>query len=46
MFLLTEIERHIASGYHPQTDGLDERLNQSMTKSLVKYMYISPDQND
>lgn len=40
---LTGIKHHIASAYHPQTNGLDERLNQTVTKSLVKY--INADQN-
>ena len=44
LFLLTGTEHRIASAYHPQTNGLDERLNQTVTKSLVKY--INADQND
>ena len=42
LFLLTGTE--YASAYHPQTNGLDERMNQTVTKSLVKY--INADQND
>ena len=38
LFLLTETEHRIASAYHPQTNGLDEWLNQTVTKSLVKYI--------
>eukprot|EP00731_Ephydatia_muelleri_P009172 Em0004g1510a len=44
LFSLTGIEHRIASAYHPQTNGLDERLNQTVTKSLVKY--INTDQSD
>ena len=44
LFLLTGTEHRIASAYHPQINGLDERLNQTVTKSLVKY--INADQND
>ena len=44
LFSLTGIEHRIASAYHPQTNGLDERLNQTVTKSLCKY--INTDQSD
>ena len=44
LFLLTGTEHRIASAYHPQTNGLDERMNQTVTKSLLKY--INADQND
>ena len=43
-FLLTETEHHIASAYHLQTNGLDERMNQTVTKSLLEY--INADQDD
>ncbi|KAL5457687.1 hypothetical protein EMCRGX_G034973 [Ephydatia muelleri] len=44
LFLLTGTEHRIASAYHPQTNGLDERKNQTVTKSLVKYN--NADQDD
>ena len=26
------------SAYHPQTNGLDERMNQTITKAIMKYV--------
>ena len=43
LFQLTGIEQRISSPYHPQTNGLDERTNQTLVKSLIK---LSSSQND
>ena len=37
LFKLTGIEHRISSPYHPQTNGLDERLNQTLTRALIKF---------
>ena len=37
MFKLTGIEHKISSSYHPQTKGLDERTNQTLTRALIKF---------
>ena len=41
---LTGVEQRISSAYHPQTNGLDERMNQTISRALSKY--INDDQND
>ena len=38
------IEHRVSSAYHPQTNGLDKRMNQTVTKAIVKY--LNPDQDD
>ena len=40
------IDHRRSSPYHPQTNGLTERWNQTMTKSLVKMSAQSPDNWD
>jgi hypothetical protein len=37
LFKLTGIEHRISSPYHPQTNGLDERTNQTLTRALTKF---------
>ena len=37
MFKLTGIEHKISSSYNPQTNGLDERTNQTLTRALIKF---------
>ncbi|KAL5487003.1 hypothetical protein EMCRGX_G019555 [Ephydatia muelleri] len=37
LFKLTGIEHKISSSYHPQTNGLDERTNQTLTRALIKF---------
>ena len=44
LFRLTRTDHRIASPYHPQTNGLDERMNQTIKGSLVKY--VNENQND
>ena len=38
------IEHRVSSAYHHQTNGLDERMNQTVTKAIVKY--LNPEQED
>ena len=38
LFEMAGIEHRVASAYHPQTNGLDERMNQTVTKASVKYI--------
>ena len=43
-FEMAGIEHRVSSAYHPQTNGLDERMNQKVTKAIVKY--LNPEQDD
>ena len=36
LFKLTGTQHNISSAYHPQTNGLVERFNQTLQRSLVK----------
>ena len=36
LFEFTNVEHRISSAYHPQTNGLDERTNQTLVRALVK----------
>ena len=36
LFQMTKTEHCISSAYHPQTNGLVERFNQTLQRSLVK----------
>jgi hypothetical protein len=36
LFELTGVEHRISSAYHPQTNGLDERTNQTLVHTLIK----------
>jgi transposase InsO family protein len=38
LFSMTRTEHRISSAYHPQTNGLVERYNQTLQRSLVKYV--------
>ena len=38
------IEHQVSSAYHPQTNGLDKRMNQTVTKAIVKY--LNPEQDE
>ena len=44
LFELTGTDHRISSAYHPQTNGLDERMNQTLKGALVKY--VNENQND
>ena len=46
LFEMAGIEHCIASAYYPQTNGLDERMNQTVTKALVKYINSTQDDWD
>lgn len=35
---LTGVESRLTSAYHPQTNGLDERFNQTLQRQLLKYV--------
>ena len=36
LFKLTGVQHVISSAYHPQTNGLDERFNQTLQRALIK----------
>ena len=36
LFELLGVEHHISSAYHPQTNGLDERTNQTLVQAVIK----------
>ena len=36
LFSITKTDHRISSAYHPQTNGLVERFNQTLLRSLVK----------
>ena len=36
LYRMTGVEYRVASAYHPQTNGLVERFNQTLQKGLVK----------
>ena len=38
LFALAGVEHRVSSVYHPQTNGLDERMNQTITKAIMKYL--------
>ncbi len=44
LFSLTGTEHRISSAYHPQTNGLVERFNQTLQKSLLKL--VKKEQDD
>ena len=46
LFELTGTDHRISSAYHPQTNGLDERMNQTLTKSLLKLVNVNKDNWD
>ena len=46
LFELTGVEHRISAAYHPQTNGLDERFNQTLVNSLTKMSGDKPDEWD
>lgn len=44
LFELCGTDHRISSAYHPQTNGLDERMNQTLKSTLVKF--VNDNQND
>ena len=36
LYSITNTEHHITSAYHPQSNGLTERFNQTLSSSLAK----------
>jgi len=36
LYAITHTEHRITSAYHPQTNGLTERFNQTLTRCLAK----------
>ena len=46
LFEMAGIEHRVSSAYHPQTNGLDERMSQTVTKAIVKYLNLEQDDWD
>ena len=46
LFEMTGVKQCISNAYHPQTNGLDERLNQTLIKTLKKVVDASSDDWD
>ena len=46
LFKLTKVRHKISSAYHPQTNGLIERYNQTLQRSLVKLVNKEQDNWD
>ena len=44
LFQLCDTDHRINSAYHPQSNALDERTNQRLTRALMKFM--NDNQND
>ena len=44
LFKLCGTDHRISSAYHPQSNALDERTNQRLTRALMKFM--NDNQND
>ncbi len=41
LFTFTKTEHRMSSAYHPQTNGLVERFNQTLQRSLVKVVNVN-----
>ncbi len=46
LFELTGVEHRISAAYHPQTNGLDERFNQTLVNALTKLTGEKPEEWD
>ena len=46
LFQLTDIQHCVSSAYHPQTNGLDERFNQTLVNTLKKVIDSGADDWD
>ena len=46
LFEMTGVKQWVSSAYHPQTNGLDERLNQTLITTLKKVVDASSDDWD
>ena len=46
LFQLCGTDHRISSAYHPQSNGLDDRLNQTLTRALVKFVNDNQDDWD
>ena len=44
LFEMAGIEHRVSSAYHAQTNRLDKRMNQTVTKVIVNY--LNPEQDD
>ena len=44
LLALTGTEHHVTSAYHPQSNGLTEKFNQTLQTALVKL--VNANQND
>ena len=44
LFELAGVKHRISSAYHPQTNGLDEKANQTISRTLLKY--VNDEQDD
>ncbi len=46
MFDKTGVDHRISAAYHPQTNGLDERFNQTLVNMLTKMSSEKPEEWD
>ena len=46
LFKLCGTDHRISSAYHPQSNGLDERMNQTLTRAIVKFVNDNHDDWD
>lgn len=46
LFAMAGIQHRISSAYHPQSNGLDERTNQTISSALLKFINVQQDDWD